>query len=348
MPQAPDAPASTTAAEPTGSSPATASARHLPEPADLQVLVLAGGLSYERDVSLRSGRRALDALRGAGIAAEVRDADAALLPYLEADPPDAVVIALHGATGEDGSLRGVLDLCGVPYVGCDARASRLAWDKPSAKAMLREAGIPTPDWVALPHDRFSELGAVAVLDRIASRLGLPLMVKPAQGGSGLGAAVVREAAALPAAMVGCFGYDSTALVERYIPGTGVAVSIVDLGEGPQALPAVEIVPRNGVYDYAARYTAGLTTWHAPARLGGAVAARVAETALAAYKALGLRDLSRVDLIVDADGNPHVLGVNVSPGMTETSLLPLALQAADLKFGNILTSLVMRAVTRSAA
>ncbi|GLZ01648.1 D-alanine--D-alanine ligase [Actinoplanes sp. NBRC 103695] len=348
MPPAPDAPASTTAAGSTGNAPVAASARHLPEPADLQVLVLAGGLSYERDVSLRSGRRALDALRGAGIAAEVRDADAALLPYLEADPPDAVVIALHGATGEDGSLRGVLDLCGVPYVGCDARASRLAWDKPSAKSMLREAGIPTPDWVALPHDRFSELGAVAVLDRIASRLGLPLMVKPAQGGSGLGAAVVREAAALPAAMVGCFGYDSTALVERYIPGTGVAVSIVDLGEGPQALPAVEIVPRNGVYDYAARYTAGLTTWHAPARLDEPVAARVAETALAAYKALGLRDLSRVDLIVDADGNPHVLGANVSPGMTETSLLPLALQAADLKFGSVLTSLVMRAVTRSAA
>jgi len=345
MPQAPSSPP---AAGPTGRSPAAESTRRLPDPADVQVLVLAGGLSYERDVSLRSGRRALDALRGAGIAAEVRDADAALLPYLEADPPDAVVIALHGATGEDGSLRGVLDLCGVPYVGCDARASRLAWDKPSAKAMLREAGIPTPDWVALPHDRFSELGAVAVLDRIASRLGLPLMVKPAQGGSGLGAAVVREAAALPAAMVGCFGYDSTALVERYIPGTGVGVSIIDLGEGPQALPAVEIVPRNGVYDYAARYTAGLTTWHAPARLSDAVAARVAETALAAHKALGLRDLSRVDLIVDVDGNPHVLGVNVSPGMTETSLLPLALQAADLKFGSILTSLVMRAVTRSAA
>jgi len=316
------------------------------ETSELHVLVLAGGLSYERDVSLRSGRRVLDALRGAGISAEMRDADATLLPSLEGDPPDAVVIALHGATGEDGSLRGVLDLCGIPYVGCDARASRLAWDKPSAKAMLREAGIPTPDWVALPHDRFSELGAVAVLDRIASRLGLPLMVKPAQGGSGLGAAVVREASALPAAMVGCFGYYSTALVERFVPGTGVAVSIVDLGEGPQALPAVEIVPRNGVYDYAARYTAGLTTWHAPARLEPVAASRVAETALAAHKALGLRDLSRVDLIVDEVGEAHVLGVNVSPGMTEMSLLPLAVQAAGLNFGEMLASLVERAATRT--
>jgi D-alanine-D-alanine ligase len=313
---------------------------------ELRALVLAGGLSYERDVSLRSGRRVLDALRGAGVHAEQRDADVALLPSLDVDPPDAVVIALHGATGEDGSLRGVLDLCGVPYVGCDARASRLAWDKPSAKSMLREAGIPTPDWVALPHDRFSELGAVAVLERIADRLGLPLMVKPAQGGSGLGAAVVRDAADLPAAMVGCFAYDSTALVERFVPGMDVAVSVVDLGDGPQALPAVEIVPRDGVYDYAARYTAGLTTWHTPARLAPAVAAHVAETALAAHNALGLRDLSRVDLIVDADGNPHVLEVNVSPGMTETSLLPLAVQAEGMDFGKMLATLVTRAAARA--
>ncbi|MGX6607865.1 D-alanine--D-alanine ligase family protein [Micromonosporaceae bacterium Da 78-11] len=315
---------------------------------DVRVMVLAGGLSYERDVSLRSGRRVLDALRDAGLSAEMHDADVALLPSLQEDPPDAVVIALHGATGEDGSLRGVLDLCGVPYVGCDARASRLAWDKPSAKSMLREAGIPTPDWVALPHDRFSELGAVAVLERIVDRLGLPLMVKPAQGGSGLGAAVVREETALPAAMVGCFAYDSTALVEKFVPGMDVAVTIVDLGSGPQALPIVEIVPRDGVYDYAARYTAGLTTWHTPARLSPEVAAQACETALAAHKALGLRDLSRVDLIITEDGSPQVLGINVSPGMTETSLLPLAVQAAGLDFGRMLATLVERAVARAAS
>jgi D-alanine-D-alanine ligase len=313
---------------------------------DVRVMVLAGGLSYERDVSLRSGRRVLDALRAVGVHAEMHDADVSLLPALQEDPPDAVVIALHGATGEDGSLRGVLDLCGVPYVGCDARASRLAWDKPSAKSMLREAGIPTPDWVALPHDRFSELGAVAVLDRIVDRLGVPLMVKPAQGGSGLGAAVVREEADLPAAMVGCFAYDSTALVDKFVPGKDVAVSIVDLGSGPSALPIVEIVPRDGVYDYAARYTAGLTTWHTPARLPAEVAAHVSETALAAHKALGLRDLSRVDLIVAEDGSPQVLGINVSPGMTETSLLPLAVQAAGLDLGDILSTLVARAVARA--
>lgn len=276
----------------------------------------------------------------------MHDTDVTLLPMLQADPPNAVFIALHGSTGEDGSLRGVLELSGVPYLGPDARASRLAWDKPSAKAVFREHDIPTPDWVALPHDRFSELGAVALLDRIVARLGLPLMVKPAQGGSGLGANVVRDAAELPAAMVACFAYDQTALIERFVEGVDVAVSILDLGEGPVALPLVEIVPSNGIYDYAARYTAGLTTWHTPARLSAEVTKTAVELALAAHNVLGLRDLSRVDLIVTPEGECSVLEVNVSPGMTETSLLPMAVQAAGLDLGEVLAQIARRASTRA--
>lgn len=311
---------------------------------DLRVVVLAGGLSYERDVSLRSGRRVCDALRGAGVQADLCDVDATLLPSLSADPPDAVVIALHGATGEDGSLRGVLDLLGVPYVGADAHAARLAWDKPTAKALLRRAGLATPDWLALPHDTFKQLGAAALLDRIVGRLGLPLMVKPAQGGSGLGAHVVRTAEDLPAAMVDCFAYGSTALVEHYLEGVDVAVSVLDQGDGPQALPPVEILPRDGVYDYIARYTAGQTTWHVPARLAADVTQRVSELAVAAHQTLGLRDLTRVDLIVGPDGGAQLLEVNVAPGMTETSLLPMAVHAAGHDFGEILARLVSRVVT----
>jgi D-alanine-D-alanine ligase len=311
-----------------------------------RVLVLAGGLSYERDVSLRSGRRVVDALRRAGVEATARDADAGLLAALESERPDAVVVALHGAIGEDGALRGVLDLVGLPYVGTAAQQSRIAWDKPTAKEELREAGIPTADWVALPHEMFRELGAQPVLDKIVERLGLPLMVKPAQGGSGLGAHAVHAAEQLPAAMVGCFGYGDTALVERFVDGTDIAVSVVDTGKGPIALPAVEIVPADGVYDYAARYTAGTTTWHAPARLAPAVAQRCAAIAVAAHRALQLRDLSRIDMLVTRDGGIQVLEANVSPGMTETSLLPTAVHAAGLDLGVLLRDLVELAIARS--
>ncbi|GGK41482.1 D-alanine--D-alanine ligase [Pilimelia terevasa] len=305
----------------------------------LRVLVLAGGLSYEREVSLRSGRRAVDALRGAGVDATLRDADAALLPALDADPPDAVLVALHGASGEDGSLRAVLDLVGLPYLGADARAARLAWDKPSAKSVLRTAGVPTPDWVTLPQERFTELGGEAVLQRVTAGLGLPLIVKPAQGGSGLGVSRVSSAVDLPAAMVTACGYYPTALVERYAVGADVAVSVIDDGGGPRALTPVEIAPHAGVYDYAARYTAGLTTWHAPARLADEVLDSVRALAVRAHTTLGLRDLSRVDLIVSPDGAAQVLDVNVAPGLTETSLLPMAAHAEGLDLGKLLAALL---------
>lgn len=312
---------------------------------ELTATVLAGGLGFERDVSLRSGRRVSEALKGAGIAVRVLDADGSLLAGLEGDRPDAVFIALHGGPGEDGSLRTVLDLAGVRYVGSDAAACRMSWDKPNAKAVVRAAGLATPDWVALPHSTFRELGAAAVLDRIVEQLGLPLMVKPAQGGSALGAKQIRTAAELPAAMVSCLSYGDTVLLEPYVQGVEVAVSVVDLGAGPVALPAVEIEPTSGVFDYASRYTAGTTTYHTPARLSPEVAAAVAEVAVRAHGVLGLRDLSRTDAIVTEDGTVQFLEVNVSPGMTETSLLPMAVDAAGLELGEVCATLLHRAATR---
>jgi D-alanine-D-alanine ligase len=303
-------------------------------------------LSYEREVSLHSGRRVAEALRDVGIEAEERDADAALLTVLSNDPPAAVFIALHGAAGEDGAIRGVLDLAEIPYVGAGPAACWQAWDKPAAKAALSTAGLSTPPAIALPHATFRELGAASVLDRIADRLGLPLMVKPARGGSALGATVVRDRADLPAAMVTCFSYGDTALVEQFVAGTEVAVAVVDHGNGLEALPAVEIVPDGGVFDYAARYTAGRTEYFTPARLDANVAAAVAATATRAHDVLGLREVSRVDLVVDAAGQSHVLEVNVSPGMTETSLLPMAVNAAGLELGALCRDLLARAIARS--
>jgi D-alanine-D-alanine ligase len=311
----------------------------------LRAVVLAGGLAFEREVSLSSGTQVEEELSRAGVDAELRDADAELLPGLAAAPADAVFIALHGATGEDGALRAVLDLAGVPYVGSPAAACRLAWDKPAAKSVVRTAGLTTPDWVALPHSTFRELGAGAVLDLIVARLGLPLMVKPASGGSALGAQKVTRVEDLPAAMVSSFAYGDTVLVERFVEGVELALSVVDLGEGPEALPAVEIAPESGVFDYTSRYTPGLTEYHAPARLSAEVAERAAALAVEVHRVLGLADLSRTDAIVSPDGEVHFLEVNVSPGLTETSMFPMAVEAAGHSLGDVLARLLaLRAAT----
>jgi D-alanine-D-alanine ligase len=312
------------------------------------VAVLAGGLSHEREVSLRSGRRLAGALRAAGLAVVEWDADAALLSRLRAEPPDAVAIALHGGEGENGSIQAVLDLVGVPFVGTPASACRRAWDKPTAKAEFARAGLDTPDWVALPHATFRELGAQAVLDAMVERLGLPLMVKPDQGGSALGAQVVHTAADLPAAMVSCLAYADTVLAERFVAGTEVAVSVVQIGDELRALPPVEVEVVGGVYDYTARYTPGGAGFHCPARLDPAAITLLEETALSAHRLLGLRDVSRMDAVVDADGRVQILEVNVSPGLTETSLLPTAAAAAGIDLGDLYAGLVERAVSRETA
>ena len=310
-----------------------------------RVVVLAGGLSHERDVSVRSGRRVADALRGAGVEVEIRDIDAGLLPALAADRPAAVFPTLHGATGEDGAVQGILDLLGIPYVGSSAAACRRAFDKPSAKEVIRTAGLSTPDWVAIPKSTFRDLGTQAVLSAVTAALDLPLFVKPAQGGSSLGATAVQSPEELPAAMVACFAYDGTALIERCVTGREIAVSVIDTGAGPRALPAVEIVADSGVYDYAARYTAGMTEFFTPARLTPTEATAVADLAVQAHQVLGLTHISRTDLILDAAGTPWFLEVNVAPGLTETSLLPMAVTAADQDLGLLYRALVEAAITR---
>jgi D-alanine-D-alanine ligase len=309
------------------------------------VAVLAGGLSHEREVSLRSGRRLAAALRDIGADVREWDVDTSLVERLRNDPPDAVAIALHGGEGENGSVQAVLELLGVPFVGTPAPACRRAWDKPTAKGELARAGLGTPDWVALPHTTFRALGAQAVLDAMVDRLGLPLMLKPDQGGSALGAQVVKERADLPAAMVSCLAYADTVLAERFVVGTEVAVSVVEDRGEPRALPAVEVVAVGGVYDYTARYTPGATTFHCPARLDDTVLADLEEAALAAHRLLGLRDVSRTDAVVDAEGRVQILEVNVTPGLTDTSLLPIAAQASGLELGDLYAALIERAVAR---
>jgi D-alanine-D-alanine ligase len=296
-------------------------------------------MSLEREVSLRSGTRIAAALAEEGLRVERIDVDADLVRTLEDGGFDLAVLALHGAAGEDGTIQSVLELLRLPFSGSDVLASSLAWNKPIAQGLYARAGLAVPERVVLSQQAFRELGASAVVERAAAALGLPLVVKPATGGSSLGLTIVEDAATLPAAIVGAFSYSDTVLVERFVAGTEVSVAVLD----GRALPPVEITPKDGRYDFAARYTAGATEFHAPARLPAEVIAACEAVALAAGAAIGVRHLWRADLIVDADGRPWLLEIDTCPGMTETSLAPLAAEAAGIGFGRLCTTLVDLAV-----
>ncbi len=312
---------------------------------DRHVVVLAGGLTHEREVSLRSGSRLTESLRRQGLEVTVRDADAALLPWLINSRPDAAVITLHGGRGENGAVQGILELAGVPYLGTRSHDCRLSWDKPTAKTLVQRVGFLTPNWLTIAHNTFRDLGASALIDALVEHLGLPLMLKPHQGGSALGATVVRTPAEVPSALVQAFAYGDVVLVEQFVEGTEIAVTVVEGANGPRALPAVEIVPDSGIFDYESRYTAGLTTYHTPARLSPDVAEAAAKLAIGAHGALGLQDISRTDAIVDSQSRVQFLEVNVSPGLTETSMLPMSVVAAGEDLGALYSQLIEQAIAR---
>lgn len=287
----------------------------------MKVAIIAGGLAHERDVSIRSGRRVAHVLEEQGCEVRVHDLDAQLIEDLQAFAPDVVWPLVHGSEGEDGSLQDLLSLLGLPFVGAHGPAARLAHHKPTAKALVARLGLRTPESVTLSQEIFRELRAPRVLGAL-SALEFPLVVKPSRGGSALGVTVVEDASQLPDAMVTCFSYGDEALVERYISGTDVAASVVDSGNGPEVLPLVEIVTE-GRYDFDARYNPGRSEYFVPARLADAVAAEIQDVVVRIHTEFAMRQLSRVDLIVDHAGIPWVIDVNVAPGMTETSLLPQA-------------------------
>ena len=309
----------------------------------LKVQILAGGISHEREISLKSARRVADALTEAGATVVIREPDANLLTNIKKDKPDVLWPVLHGASGEDGALRDILALTGVPFVGATPKGARLAWDKTIAKIIVEQAGIQTPLSITLPKETFRELDADGVLKAVSSALALPLVVKPARGGSAQGVTIVKKADQLSHAMIDAYVYCDVAIIERCIEGTELAISVIDLGAGPIALPAVEIVPATGHFGFQERYTAGETSYFVPARVSKAVAEKAAKLAIQAHEALGLRHLSRIDLIVDAKGIPWFLEANVVPGLTETSLVPQAIIAAGHSLSQVYLELVQAAV-----
>lgn len=309
------------------------------------IVVLAGGLSHEREVSLRSGRRVAQALRDQGREVIESDLTSSLVELLR-DLEDPVVFPLlHGGVGEDGGLQQVLNLLEVAYVGSTPAAARRSFNKAIAGPLVAQAGAATPASVVLPHDMFRELGAVALVEALGERFGFPLIVKPARSGSALGCTLVKSPAELPAAMVGAYSYGDVAVVEEFISGTEVAVGVVELDEQLVALPAIEIRPDSEIYDYTARYTAGKTRFLVPAELPEEVANACADLAVVAHQVLGLESLSRADIIVRPDGTPVFIEANSAPGMTETSLFPQAVEAAGWDFGLLCAQLVDNAWAR---
>jgi D-alanine-D-alanine ligase len=310
----------------------------------MKVAVLKGGKSLERGVSLRSGARVEDALARLGHDTVPLDAGADLVERLLAEAPEVAFIAMHGPGGEDGTAQELLEVLGIPFTGPGVAACALCSDKSMAKHSLAAAGVPTPPWFAFNQAAFRELGAGEALGSLEESLGFPLVVKPNRGGSSLGVKFAASEAEVPEALVAAFSYDDRVLLERFVDGRELAVSLI----GSEALPVVEAIPTGGDrYDFEARYEIGRTRFECPAKLGEAERSAVVEVSLAAYRALGCSGFSRVDLILGEDG-PQVLEVNAVPGLTDTSLLPQAAESAGLSFEDLVERILELAQQPSAA
>ena len=311
-----------------------------------KIAVLMGGRSLERDISLQSGARVVAALEARGHRVLALDLVPKLVDTLRTERPDAVYITLHGKFGEDGMIQELLEFLKIPYTGPGVLASMLAWDKDLTKRLFLTEGIPTPPWVAFSAEAIKEMGAARALDLVGETIGgYPVAVKPAEQGSALGLSKVTDADGLAEAMLSALGYDRKVLVERWIDGTEIAVPILDGPNGPEALPAVEIVPKQGLYDYESMYTPGETEYFVPARLPEDVVKRARDVATRVYTSLGCRDVSRVDMVVAENGTPYVLECSTSPGLTETSVLAMSAEAAGISFEEYVDRIVSAALDR---
>jgi D-alanine-D-alanine ligase len=310
----------------------------------MKVAVLKGGSSLERQVSLRSGARIGEALRAGGHDVVEIDVDQGLVQRLEEVSPDAVFIALHGRGGEDGTVQELLEIERLAYTGCGVLSSIQCMDKAVTKLILQKHGVPTPRFVTFNDTAFRNLGAADALDAIEGQLGFPVVVKPARQGSALGIKFAASADELPSALVSAFSYDDRVLIEQFVKGREIAVSVLD-GE---ALPAVEAVPTSGdFYDFESRYEIGKTDYVCPAELDDHLAQRLAAIAVETFSLLDCHGFARVDFMVPEDDEPQVLEVNSIPGLTQTSLMPMAAEAAGISFEQLAERLLATSQSRNA-
>ena len=295
----------------------------------LNITVMLGGPSAEREVSLRTGTAVAQALRSLGHT--VNELDPRTPDWTLPAGTEVVFLALHGTYGEDGTVQRQLDLLGVPYTGCDAEASRIAFDKVLTKEKCLQAGVPTAKYVTVTSPAVP----------LPAGLTLPLVAKPSRQGSSVGLQFIERADDWGAALAESLKFDSEVLIEEKIVGRETTVAIL----AGQPLPVVEIRPKTGSYDYQRKYTAGATEYFCPADFDAATTKRIQEAALGAFVAVGGRDYSRVDVMVRADGSPVVLEVNTLPGMTETSLLPKAAAAAGMTYAELCQRMIDLALVR---
>lgn len=309
-----------------------------------RIAVLMGGRSLERDVSLKSGHRVYEALRDKGFSVMKLDMDENLVVNLRQNPVDLVYIALHGKYGEDGTVQELLEIMGIPYTGPGVYASMVGFDKALSKEIFNRKNIPTPDYFTLSAGSFREMGAAGVLDKVVEALGLPIVVKPACQGSALGIKIAHSQEELPGALIGALSYDDKVILEKYIKGKEVSVSVLG-DENPEALPVIEVSTDREFFDFDTMYSMGKAEYFIPARLPDELIKKVQDVAIKVHTVLDCRDVSRIDIMVNEEGEPYVLELNTSPGMTETSLLPMAANARGIEFSDLVETLVGFALKR---
>ena len=300
-----------------------------------RIAVLMGGQSAEHEISIRSGRAVWTALIQKGYDAIPLEVDSSVVGRLREVRGQIAFIALHGPGGEDGTIQGMLEVLRIPYTGSGVQACAVAMDKAMTKILLEQSGVPVPrGFVLEQHDRRKPL---------PKGFKVPLVVKPVSQGSTLGITIVRKARDLPKALNAAFAYGPAALIEEYIDGREFTVGILH----DRALPVVEIIPQGGFYDFAAKYTPGASVYKAPAPLPGRTAKLLQALALQAHRRLGCRGATRVDFRLDRKGRPFLLELNTVPGMTETSLLPMAAKAARLSYEDMVEAILESALAREA-
>lgn len=292
--------------------------------------VLMGGVSAEREVSLRSGMAVLDALKGEGLEAVAVDAAGDLAATLREERIDLAFIALHGRFGEDGTVQGLLELMRIPYTGSGVLASAVAMDKVYAKLVFAAHGL-----LVAPYRVISDH---APMDSLARSIGFPMVIKPAREGSSVGVSIVRSREELSPAVSAAAAYDEKVIAERFVKGREIQVAILD----DEALGTIEIVPANEFYDYEAKYTDGKARHICPAPLSQDVEQRVMSAAEIAHHALDCSGYSRVDFLVTDDGEPYILEVNTLPGMTELSLFPEIAASRGVPFGELVVRIALQA------